>query len=317
MTPSYSIDDFKRAARRIGPYVHKTALVSLGEGLLAKAEHEQETGSFKLRGALNKVLGLESEPGREVVCASAGNHGLGVAFACRLVRFDCTVVVPAQAASVKEEAIRRQGAEIVVAPGDYGTAEALGMKLARERGAVWISPYNDREVILGQGTIGLELADQLAERCTKPFELFIPASGGGLLCGVGLALKQLYPVARVIGVQTKAAPYLFTHFHGKSMDAVKEEPTIADGLAGPVDTQSITLSLLPDACDDMQLVSEDELVSAIKWLASRGLFVEPSAAASMAAVLRSGTEALKVALLTGRNVEAEVMEGILGDAQNE
>jgi threonine dehydratase len=303
---------FEAAARRIAPYVDETRLHQVSPALWLKCEHEQITGSFKLRGALNKVLQLSaSAKARGVVCASAGNHGLGVAKACAIVGVKCAVFVPSSAPAVKKGSIRNLGADLSVIDGGYGLAEKVGLEAANFSGAVWISPYNDLDVIAGQGTIGLELARQFANAGVSSPQVFIPASGGGLACGVGLALDALGADARVIGVQTEAAPYLHAAMLGQDLTSIVERPTIADGLAGPIEEGSITLSLLASAVERIELVGEGELAAAMRWLAERETIVEPSAAVAMAAAIRSKATAPRVALLSGSNVDPAVFERVL------
>lgn len=312
MEQDFSIAAFNSAARRIKPYIRRTALSELEAGLFIKAEHRQTTGSFKLRGALNKVLSLDPKTKPSLVCASAGNHGLGVARACAIRHYPCVVVVPREAANTKVQRIRAEGATVEFADGDYGLAERQAMERAdTTSGACWVSPYNDRQVILGQGTVGLEIASQLERLGDQAFDLFVPASGGGLVCGVGLALKRMGKPCRVIAVQAKAAPYLYAYFHQGSWAGVHETPTLADGLAGPVESNSLTLELLPEACDDVQVVSEAAIEKAMERLLGLGELVEPSAAVAYAAAQAGGnSDRAKVVLLTGSNVDKAVLEGI-------
>jgi threonine dehydratase len=303
-----SLQTYSAAADRVAASIRRTSLRNVGEGIWAKCEHEQVTGSFKARGALNKVLGLSREQcERGVVCASAGNHGRGVAYACSLRDIACTVFVPSSAPAVKKRAIEEAGAVLRVVEGGYGQAEAAGLRAARQ-GGVWVSPYNDTDVIAGQGTMGLELAEQIADAGIRNPLVYVPASGGGLLCGVGLCLRAAGTRATVIGVQTEAAPYLHAWLRELAMDAVREMPTLADGLAGPVDPNSITLELLPEAVDRIELVSEGEIETAMRWLIERYMSVEPSAAVPAAAARREPGARTKVVILSGGNVEPRLIE---------
>lgn len=301
----------KRAWSRIREYVETTPLLTI-EGLALKCEHRQRTGSFKLRGALNKVYALQEEGlQRGVVCASAGNHGQGVAFAAALRATRCTVFVPAEAPKVKREAIADYGAEVIEVEGGYGVAEAAGLELADRSDAVWISPYNDRDVIAGQATLGLELAGQMDEAGLPPnSRVFIPVSGGGLICGVGFAVKHVLPDTEVIGVQPEAAPYMYRHFRGETFEPEDEEPTLADGLAGPVEAGSITLAWIRRVADDILTVTEREIELAMCWLSERGLSVEPSAAVPLAAALRASRDPFAVIVLSGGNVDPSVLAAI-------
>ena len=304
-------EEVNRAWSRIVEHIEETTLILI-EGLALKCEHRQQTGSFKLRGALNKVLTLdEGAMKRGVICASAGNHGLGVAYAAALRDMRCTVVVPGDAPEVKRDSIADYGAKVIEVDGGYGEAESAGMELAESSGAVWISPYNDREVIAGQATLGLELANQMDELgMPDDTSVWIPVSGGGLVCGVGFALKHRRPDTHVIGVQTEAAPYMYAHFHDESFERSAEEPTLADGLAGPVEEGSITLTWIRSAADDIRTVSEDQIEQAMCWLLKRGVVVEPSAAVPLAAACRSPRAGANVVVLSGGNVDRSVLTGI-------
>ncbi|MEW6567396.1 MAG: threonine/serine dehydratase [Chloroflexota bacterium] len=316
MAESVSLDRILAARERIAPHVVVTPTRHAPDlGLWLKLENRQRTGSFKLRGALARLLALDEDAARRgIVAASAGNHGLGVAYAARLREAKATIVVPEHAVEAKVEAIRREGAQLRFAAGGYAEAEAEGKRLAEEWGAVWVSPYNDPEVIAGQGTIGLELVEQLGtDRLGHGWEVFIPVSGGGLACGIGLALKALAPGVRVVGVQPEACPYMYAHFHGEDPTSVVERPTLADGLAGAVEEGSITFDLLPPALDDVLLVDEDEILEAMRqMLQAVGEVIEPSAAAAVAAALWHGAAPGRVVIVSGGNVDRGLLERLQG-----
>lgn len=300
------------AANRIAPYIVRTPLKACAE-IWLKCENRQVTGSFKARGALNKVLGLsEDEAQRGLVAASAGNHGLGVAYAARLRGLEATIVVPKAAVARKVQAIREQGGRVVFVDGGYAEAEAQGKRLAADNGCVWISPYNDVDVIAGQGTAGLELATQAGEAFGgAAWEVFVPVSGGGLVCGVAAGLRAVGAQARVVGVQPEASPYLYAHFRGEDVSAVREKPTLADGLAGAVEDGSITFGLLLQLVDDMCLATEEEIREAIRWVqAESGEVIEPSAAAAVAAARSHAGQMPKVALASGGNIDPAVLRAV-------
>ncbi len=301
--------DVAGAWERLQGRVLTTLLVEWpGRGIWLKCENLQATGSFKLRGALNKVFALNpAERSRGLVAASAGNHGIGVALAARVAGARATVVVPRSVVEPKRLALERLGAEVLLAEGDYAVAEVEGKRLAEERGASWVSPYNDPLVIAGQATVGIEIAhqaDDLSTEATLP--VYVPVSGGGLLAGVGLGLRHEARTARLVGVQTEAAPYIHRFFYGGDMAEVVETPTMADGLAGAVDPSSITFDLIRSLTDEVVLVSEREIGAALLDLAeATGMLVEPSAAAAAAAALRSGVTPA-VVVLSGGNVDPAV-----------
>jgi threonine dehydratase len=300
------------ARHRIKGLVVETPLVAWGDSLWLKCENAQVTGSFKLRGALNKILRLTShELATGVVAASAGNHGQGVAYAARLVGARATIVVPDDAVQRKVVAIRALGAEVIEVPGGYGAAEIAGRRMAVERGAVWVSPYNDPDIIAGQGTIGLELLEQLDE--AADVEVFVPVSGGGLVSGIGLALRSDERRFAVYGAQAEHAPYMHAYVHGKDPGRVVEKPTLADGLSGPIEAGSLTLELARDVMREVWLVSEAEILEALRyaWLEQR-LGMEPSSAVALAAARRHGrgAPAIKVVIVSGGNVAPETLRGL-------
>jgi threonine dehydratase len=302
----------EQAGRRLREHVRLTPLTrDRTTGIWLKRENEQTTGSFKLRGALNRCLQLSpAELSRGLVAASAGNHGQGVAFAARLRDTRAIVVVPLDAIQCKVDAIRALGAEVRTVPGGYAAAELEGERLASETGGAWISPYNDIEVIAGQGTVGLEIEGQWGDAQLRgPAEVFVPVGGGGLAAGIGAALDAWRPGVRVIGVLPEASPYLHAYFHTGSMAEVVEYPTLADGLSGPVEESSITLSLVRRYVDDMILVSESEIREAMRWAHSRGVVAEPSAAVAIAACLRGRSET-RLAVVSGGNVDPRMWQEV-------
>lgn len=300
------------ARQRLKGLVLETPLISWEGGLWLKCENAQVTGSFKLRGALNKILGLSSgELASGVVAASAGNHGQGVAYAARLVGARATIVVPDDAVRRKIDSIRRLGADVVEVPGGYGAAEVIGRRMARERGAVWVSPYNDPAVIAGQGTIGLELLEQVVE--TADVEVFVPVSGGGLVSGIGLALLAGERRFTIFGAQAEHAPFMHAYLHGQDPREVVEKPTLADGLSGPIEEGSVTLELARQVVGGVWLVSEAEIVEALRyaWVAHR-LPMEPSSAVALAAARQRGrdTARIRVVVVSGGNVAPETLRGL-------
>jgi threonine dehydratase len=305
----------EQAGLRLGARVRQTPLLcDPTTGVWLKCENEQLTGSFKLRGALNRCLLLSpAELARGIVAASAGNHGQGVAYAARLLGARATIVVPADAIECKVEGIRSLGADVRMVRGGYAEAESEGERLAAESGGVWISPYNDAEVIAGQGTVGLEIEEQWGEsQLSGEAEVYVPVGGGGLVAGIGVALDALRPGVRVIGVLPEASPYLHSYFHTGSMAGVVERPTLADGLSGPVEEGSITLPLVQRYVDDMVLVSEAEIRAAMQWASSRNCVAEPSAAVALAACLRQRT-GTRMAVLSGGNVDPRLWQEVARD----
>ncbi len=306
----------EQAAARLGETVRQTPLTYDEQNrLFLKWENHQKTGSFKLRGALNKALALEPwERVRGLAAASAGNHGQGVAFAASLVGAHAVVFASQHAFAAKVEAMRALGAEVRLVAGGYGEAEAAGLAYARETGATWISPYNDGLVIAGQGTLGLEVLAQLPGAI--PCTWVVPVGGGGLAAGIGAALKEGGAARlghRLVGVQSEASAFMHALFTRGSQEGVPDLPSLADGLAGPVEAGAITIPLARKYLDDLLLVSEVEIVQAVRhaWL-TYGERIEGSAATALAAVMTGQVAARPaVVILSGGNIPAGIHQSIL------
>jgi threonine dehydratase len=301
----------RAAAERIRPYVVRTPLERsaalserCGVDVWLKFECFQLTGSFKVRGALNALMLL---PGTgAVVTASAGNHGLGVARAAAVLGRQATVVVPETASAAKVDALRHSGAELLQIGATYDDAEAAGIRLARERDLPFISAYNDPDVVAGGGTIALEILEDLPGVRT----VLTPAGGGGLIGGIGVAAHATDPTISVVGAQSVASPALHAALQAGSLITVPVLPSLADGLAGNIESGSITLDLLKKHVGAITLVEEAEIAGAMRWLLEHEhVLVEGSAAVGVAALLHGQpVDGPVVAVLTGRNVAAAVLQ---------
>lgn len=309
-----------QADERIAPHIVRTPLThDAARNVYIKWENRQKTGSFKLRGALNKVLALSPQERKQgIVTASAGNHGQGVALAGQLTGAQVTCFVSEHAVPVKVNAIRALGAEIIAVSGGYPEAEAAGLKYAKLHGKVWVSPYNDKHVIAGQGTIGLELIESLGQ--TTDWTCIVPVSGGGLLAGIGLALQQHSPRPRLIGVQPLTAPFMHSLFYRGSQDGIADLPSLADGLTGAVEADSVTIELVKQYVDEIILVSEEEIAGAVAFAYHEyGEVIEPSGAVALAASLRDETKLRPtVVIVSGGNIQPDVharlVAGNVGEA---
>jgi threonine dehydratase len=284
------------------------ATSNLGEEAWLKIETLQPTGSFKIRGAL---AAMAAAPDGPVVTASAGNHGIALARAAELLGREATVVVAADASRAKVAALRRMPVLLVERGAGYTEAEEAALELA-SRGATFVSPYNDPDVIAGQRTLGLELDTQLEGAMT----IVVPVGGGGLLAGLALWAAERGDV-RVIGVEAAASTAFSASLAAGRAVEVPIGETIADGLAGGVEPGSVTVDIVRDSgVVDMVTVDEDDLLAAVAELhREHGLVAEGAGAAAVAAV-RSGKAAPPnsrvVALVTGRNVTDDVLRRALG-----
>lgn len=306
--------DVRGAAEALRRYVHRTPLLPAGAlgrmagvDLWLKAENLQRTGSFKVRGAFNRIrLLTPGERRRGVVAASAGNHAQGVALAAQELGVRATVVMPDGAPLVKVESTRGYGAQVVLYGQSYEEAFAHARELAERSGAVLVHAFDDPAVIAGQGTLGLEVVDQLPE----VEAVVVPVGGGGLASGVAVAVKSLRPHVKVIGVQAAAAPAVYRAWHEGRVVQVPAGRTLADGLAVDAAREGV-LRLLRRWVDDVVTVEEDELAGAMVLLLERAKLVAEGAGAAAVAALVYGKARLRavrtVAVVSGGNVDPNTL----------
>lgn len=314
--PVLALADLEAARRRIASGLRVTPCLRhaglsqrLGAGIWLKRDDLQRTGSFKERGARNALASLSpAERARGVVAASAGNHALGLAFHGGQLDAPVTVVVPTTAPEVKRSRCRALGAEVVVHGADFEAAQVYAAELARETGATLIHPFDDPAVIAGQGTLGLEILEQVPSVDT----VVVPVGGGGLLAGVATAVKALRPHVRVVAVEpAHAASFLAAELCGGPTRAAVL-PTLADGLAVSRVGER-TFALAARLVDDVVTVSETEIGIAIATLARDvGAVVEGAGATALAAVLagKVGGSAVVVPVC-GRNIDAHVHQRVV------
>jgi threonine dehydratase len=307
-----AVQDTFAARARIAPFVRHTPLEFSRElGAHLKLENLQRTGSFKLRGALNRVLSLsDQEKQRGVVAASAGNHAQGVAFGCAQVGVSALVVMPEPTPHTKVQATQSYGVGIRLFGATYDDAEAEARRIERESGRVFISPYNDPLVIAGQATIALEILQDLPDVA----QVLVPVGSGGLISGVGTAFKAINPAIRVIGVTSRATPTIYNHVKGQRLP---QRATIAEGLAGEVEPGALTLDIIPQVMDDILLVEEDDIRAAMAWLVeAHHLIAEGSGAVGMAALRRwpeladAGRTAV---IVSGGNLDIEELRRVIAE----
>jgi len=311
--------EVRAAARRIAAHVRRTpvepsAWLSEAAGCLAhlKLENFQRTGSFKLRGAMNKLLALDPERrARGVVAASTGNHGAALGLGGATLGCPVTIFAPETARTPKLDAVRALGARVRLAGVDCLEAEAAAREHAREHDLVYVSPYNDADVVAGQGTVGLEL-DQDLERLDA---VVVSVGGGGLIAGIGGYLATARPGVEVVGCSPERSAVLHASLEAGRILDLPSRPTLSDGTAGGVEPGSITFELCRRFVDRFVLVSEEEIADGMRAIVSRHhMLVEGAAGAAVAAFLRererfAGKEVAIV--LCGANVDGETLKRIL------
>lgn len=306
-----SLDRIREARRLIAPYTHRTPMFSsrylsgeTGTEVYLKAELFQKTGSFKPRGAVNKLMHLSAEEkARGIVTVSAGNHAQAVAYACAMEKIPCTVVMPVSAPRSKLDATRGYGATVILHE-DMRTIFERVEEVRREHNATFLHPFDDPDVIAGQGTLGLEIHEDVSDADT----VVVGIGGGGVISGIATALKQLNPGVRIIGVEPVGAAAMTRALaEGKPVRLEKIE-TVADGLSAPYAGER-NLEIVRRHVDDVVLVTDDEIIGAVKLLLERAkLLVEPAGAAGTAALLNGkipGAGKKTVLLLSGGNLSLD------------
>lgn len=284
-----------------------------GAEVYLKCEHLQHTGSFKLRGALNKLITLQQETAGiklNVIAASTGNHGLAVAYAANRLNIQATIYLPESTSQGKQTAIRALGASIVLVKGDCLQAENEARSHSVASGKPYISPYNDSDIVAGQGTIGLELSQQL----TGIDAVFVSVGGGGLISGVAAYLKDINPHTQIIGCWPENASAMLECIKAGRIIEVPEQPTLSSSTAGGLEANSITFPLCQNLIDNYACVSEKEIKHGIKFIAEHDRWlVEGAAGTAVATFLKLGTNyrgKKVVILLCGRNISLDQVKEV-------
>lgn len=312
------LHDIMQAAQRLKPVLHHTELdmsstfsAMTGGNIYLKCENRQKTGSFKIRGASNKIAVLAKSGGvSSVVASSAGNHAQGVAYAAKKFGIPATIVMPKAAPIAKVQATEGYGAKVVLEGDCYDAAYSKAREICEQEGATFLHPYNDPDVIAGQGTLGVEILGDL-----PTVDIIIaPAGGGGLLAGISAAVKQLNPRVKIYGVQAEGANAIARSFREQRHISTDSAATIADGIAVK-EPGDITVELINHYADGVLTVSDKEISSAILLLMERcKQIVEPAGATSLAAVL-SGRLDVKgknvVCVLSGGNIDVSFIQSII------
>ncbi|MGV3709274.1 MAG: threonine ammonia-lyase [Gemmatimonas sp.] len=305
-----TVDDIRAAATRIAPVARRTRLLkseSLSKGahteVLLKCELEQETGSFKVRGAFNVLASLSADAQqRGVVASSAGNHGLGVAFASRAFNAPAMLYVPATAPDVKKKGIAALGAKVDDSEPDYDAAMVRAKAHAASHNIPFINPCLGYELLAGQGTVALEILEQ----CPDVKTIVICTGGGGLLGGMGAALRELAPHVRIVGAQSEKTAAMSLSVAAGRVVPIDNEATLADGLAGQIDDEALAIGQY--CADEIVTVSEDELGETIAALWRTDSLKSEGAGAVAAAAIRhgkiAGLEGPVVAVVSGGNIDA-------------
>ena len=303
--------DIVRAQHRLRPHLQPTALEpapDLGGNVWLKLENSNRTHSFKVRGALNAILSLSDDERKQgIVAASSGNHAAALAYAAQLTGASAQILMPRTTPQKKVKNVGRYGAEAVLFGDNYDEAEAEALRRAAERGT-WVSPYNDARVIAGAGTIGLEILEQLPQ----VERVVVPVSGGGLIAGIAAAVKQLDPAIEVVGVNAKSAPAMYNVFYEATHPQVWD--TLADALSGDIEAGSITLPISQRYVDKIVLVSEAEIVAAMRLMLAAGWVVEGGGAVAVAALLHGIVPAdgrATALVVSGGNVDLAVLRRVL------
>ncbi len=316
------VQEVRLAERRIRPHIRETILEHSpvlselgGANVYCKLENLQHTGSFKARGALSKLLSLtEEQRARGVVTASSGNHGAAVAYSLGKLGATGIVFVPHIADAAKVQAIERLGAEVRAFGQDCAEAEVHGREYAAQHGMVYVSPYNDPQVIGGQGTIGVELARQL-----EPIDaVYASLGGGGLISGIAALLKSVQPEVQVIGCSPQNSQVMIQSVRAGRILDLPSLPTLSDGTAGGIEPGAITFDLCRTLVDDYLTVTEEEIRAALLlFVEVHHMLIEGAAAVAVAAYLKSSARFVGknvVIVICGANISLQTLREVLSQA---
>ena len=313
-----NLDDFKKAHKSISPYINYTPLIhslALSKNLevYLKLECLQVTGSFKLRGATNKLLSLTNEQkNKGVIAVSTGNHGKGVAHAAKQIGIKSTIFMSSMVPEHRKKAIESLGAKVEIIGNNSDEADLYAREFAKKNNITLVHPFDDLDVIAGQGTVGLEMLEAMPNIDS----VIIPTSGGGLIGGIALAIKLQKPNVKIIATSMKRGPSMYESLKaGKPVD-VKEEETLADCLGGSIGLENqYTFGICKDVIDDFILIDEPKIAEGIKFnFEKHKLVTEGAAATSIMAVkdqLSSHFGKNTICLLCGGNIDSELFGKII------
>lgn len=317
MDKGITLKDIQEARAAMASVVHKTTLDKsttfskmAGCELYLKLENLQKTGSFKIRGAYNKIRLLsEEEKAKGVIAASAGNHAQGVAYAAGSAGIKATIVMPETAPLAKIMATRGYGAEVVLKGSVYDESFQKAQELQHERGQTFIHAFNDYGVIAGQGTVGLEILEDLEDVSA----VVVPIGGGGLIAGIAMAIKEMAPNIKVYGVQAQGAPAMYMSKRVHAIKTTADAVTMADGIAVKV-PGDLTFDIIDHYVDDVVVIDDEATAGTILMLLERAkLMVEGAGAVSLAAVLNGKIPARGkvVSILSGGNIDVNFISRII------
>ncbi|MCD6550746.1 threonine ammonia-lyase [Thermotoga sp.] len=312
-----TIEDIRKAQAILKNVVHRTALTYCsvlseitGGEIYLKMENLQKTGAFKIRGAYNKIAHLSEEDKKKgVVAASAGNHAQGVALAAKTFGIPVTIVMPRYAPLSKITRTKNLGAQVILEGNVFDEAYEAALRIQEKTGAVFVHPFNDPYVIAGQGTIGLEIMEDLSD----VEMVVVPVGGGGLISGVSIAIKSMNPNARIIGVQAENMPSMVASLRKGRTERIEGKPTLADGIAVKKPGE-LTLEIVKKYVDEMVTVSEEEIADAILFLLEQAKVVaEGAGAVGVAALLNKLDVRGKkvVVVISGGNIDVNMIDRII------
>lgn len=305
------IQDAQKALKGIARKTPLDAAPKIGENIYIKAENLQLTGAFKLRGAYNKIRSLtKEEADRGVIACSAGNHAQGVALAASRNGIQSMICIPDGAPISKVEATKRYGAQVTLVQGVYDDAYNKAVEMQEKSGATFIHPFDDENVIAGQGTIGLEILNQIPDVDA----VIVPVGGGGLISGVAFAIKSLNPNVKVYGVQASGAPSMVQSLHDHKMECLPSVSTIADGIAVK-EPGNLTFDICSKYVDEVVTVTDDEISTAILALIEQQkLIAEGAGAVSVAAAMFNKVDIKGkkvVCLVSGGNIDVTILSRVI------
>ncbi|MCH2022823.1 MAG: threonine/serine dehydratase [Saprospiraceae bacterium] len=313
-------EEILAAEDRIRPYILKTPLLEskalsklINGKVYLKLESEQHTGSFKARGSLNKLLSLSNNEKKiGTVTASTGNHALGYARALEIVNTTGTIYLPENASNAKIKALENYSVELKQYGNDSLTTELYAKQKAKDLNKIWISPYNDPQIIGGQGTIGIELVEQIED-----FDYtLVTIGGGGLISGIGTYLNQVKPMTKIIGCQPENSPEMDLSLKANKIITLPEYiDTLSDGSAGGIEEGAITFPICKNVIDECILVSEEKIASAIKFVAhTHRKIIEGAAGVAIASLIqnkRTFDGCTVVVIICGANIDMKKFKSII------